>query len=181
MVNATLRPLYPLERVPVPIVEEAGWATGPVWKGAENLAPTEVRTPDHPARSESLYRLSYSGRTWLCPCKISAGASRSEVRGTGTSSEGISLDHNFSFCKSSVNVLTSTPFTGISAHNNPPLVPYPQPNESSSCHPIQFMIHFHIILSPTPRSSRWPLYLRLPHQNPTYNSSPPIRTTFFLT
>jgi len=23
----------------VPIVEEAGWATGPVWTGAENLAP----------------------------------------------------------------------------------------------------------------------------------------------
>ena len=24
----------------VPIVQEAGWATGPVWTGAENLAPT---------------------------------------------------------------------------------------------------------------------------------------------
>jgi len=24
---------------PVPIVQEAGWAPGPVWKGAENLAP----------------------------------------------------------------------------------------------------------------------------------------------
>ena len=24
---------------PVPIVQEAGWATGPVWTGAENLAP----------------------------------------------------------------------------------------------------------------------------------------------
>ena len=28
---------------------------------AENLAPTEFRSPDRPARSESLYRLSYSG------------------------------------------------------------------------------------------------------------------------
>ena len=28
MVNATLRPLYRLERGPVPIVQEAGWAQG---------------------------------------------------------------------------------------------------------------------------------------------------------
>ena len=26
---------------PVPIVQETGWATGPVWTGAENLAPPE--------------------------------------------------------------------------------------------------------------------------------------------
>jgi hypothetical protein len=32
--------------------------TGPVWTGAENLAPTGIRFPDRPARSESLYRLS---------------------------------------------------------------------------------------------------------------------------
>jgi hypothetical protein len=43
------------------VVEEAGWAPGPVWIGAENLAPTGIRSPDLPARSESLYRLSYSG------------------------------------------------------------------------------------------------------------------------
>jgi hypothetical protein len=33
----------------------------PVWTGAENLAPTGIRSPDRPARSESLYRLSYPG------------------------------------------------------------------------------------------------------------------------
>jgi hypothetical protein len=27
---------------PVPIVQEAEWAPGPVWRGAENLAPTGV-------------------------------------------------------------------------------------------------------------------------------------------
>jgi hypothetical protein len=43
---------------PVPIVWEAGWAPGPVWTGAENLAPTGIRSPDCPARSQSLYRLS---------------------------------------------------------------------------------------------------------------------------
>ena len=40
---------------PVPIVQEAGWAPGSVWTGAENLAPTGIRSPDRPARSESLY------------------------------------------------------------------------------------------------------------------------------
>jgi hypothetical protein len=45
---------------PVPIVQEAGWAPGPVWTGAENLAPTGI-PPDLPARSKSLYRLSYPG------------------------------------------------------------------------------------------------------------------------
>jgi len=42
------------------IVHEVGWAQGPVWTGAENLAPTGIRSPDRPAPSQSLYRLSYS-------------------------------------------------------------------------------------------------------------------------
>jgi hypothetical protein len=46
---------------PVPKVQEAGWAPGPVWTGAENLALTGIRSPDRPALSESLYRLSYPG------------------------------------------------------------------------------------------------------------------------
>jgi hypothetical protein len=40
---------------PVPIVKEAGWATGSVWTCAKNLAPTGIRSPDRPARSQSLY------------------------------------------------------------------------------------------------------------------------------
>jgi hypothetical protein len=46
---------------PAPIVQEAVWAPGPVWIGAENLAPTGIRSPNLPARSESLYLLSYLG------------------------------------------------------------------------------------------------------------------------
>jgi len=46
---------------PSPIVQEAGWASEPVWAGAENLAHTEIRSPNRPARSESLYRLRYPG------------------------------------------------------------------------------------------------------------------------
>jgi len=36
---------------PVPIVQEAGWAPGLVWTGAENLTPTGIRSLDHPVRS----------------------------------------------------------------------------------------------------------------------------------
>jgi hypothetical protein len=38
---------------------EAEWAPEPVWTSVENLAPTGIRSPDRPARSESRYRLSY--------------------------------------------------------------------------------------------------------------------------
>ena len=38
--NATPRPLCPQGRDPVPTAQEAGWTPGPVWTGAENLAPT---------------------------------------------------------------------------------------------------------------------------------------------
>ena len=31
--------LYPPGKDPVPTVQEGGWAPGPIWTGAENLAP----------------------------------------------------------------------------------------------------------------------------------------------
>ena len=52
-------PLFTPGQDPVPIVQEAGWAPEPVWTGSENLAPTAIRSPDRPARSQSLYRLRY--------------------------------------------------------------------------------------------------------------------------
>ena len=52
-VSVTPRPLFTPGKDPVPIVQEAGWAAGPVWTGAENLAPTGIRSPDRPARSQS--------------------------------------------------------------------------------------------------------------------------------
>jgi hypothetical protein len=42
------------------------WGPWPVWTGAENLSPTEIRSPDHQARSESLYRLRYPGPHAKC-------------------------------------------------------------------------------------------------------------------
>jgi len=44
---------------PVPTVWEAGWASEPVRMGAENIAPTGIRSLECPARNKSLYQLSY--------------------------------------------------------------------------------------------------------------------------
>jgi len=63
-VSVTPRSLFTPGKDPVLIVQEAGWALGPVWTDAENLAPTGIRSPDRPACSQSLYRLSYPAHLW---------------------------------------------------------------------------------------------------------------------
>jgi len=76
--RSTSRPgrVTPGEKEPVPNVQEAWWDPGPTWMGAEDLAPPPpkigIRSPDRPARSDSLYRLSYRGALQyesLMPCK----------------------------------------------------------------------------------------------------------------
>ena len=62
--RAVLRP----GKDPVPILQEAKWALGLVWKDAENIALTRIRSPDRATRNESLYRLSYSGPQSHCNC-----------------------------------------------------------------------------------------------------------------
>jgi hypothetical protein len=49
----------PLGKTRYPSYRRLGGSPGPVWTGAENLASTGIRTPDRPARSQSLHRLSY--------------------------------------------------------------------------------------------------------------------------
>ena len=50
--------LYPRERAGTHCTGD--WVgPEPVWTGGENLAPTGIRSPDHPARSQSLYQLAY--------------------------------------------------------------------------------------------------------------------------
>jgi len=58
-VSVTPWPLFAPWKDPIPILQEGGWAPGSLWTGAENLALTGIRSPDHPARSQSLYRLRY--------------------------------------------------------------------------------------------------------------------------
>jgi len=38
----------------VPIVKEAGWASGLVWMGIENLAPTGIQFPNIPTHNDLL-------------------------------------------------------------------------------------------------------------------------------
>jgi len=59
VVNATPRPLYPPKSTHC--VED--WmGSEPVWTGEEYLAPTGIRSPDHPACSEWL--LCYMFRSY---------------------------------------------------------------------------------------------------------------------
>ena len=51
-------------------VQEVGRAPGPVRTGVENLDPTWIQSPDHPARSQSLYGLSYLAHRYQLPCGL---------------------------------------------------------------------------------------------------------------
>jgi len=51
--------LYPRERDPVPILQEAGWSTVSVWTGEENLVSAGIQSLDRPTPSKSLYQLHY--------------------------------------------------------------------------------------------------------------------------
>ena len=62
VVSSTPRPHFSPGKDPVPIVQEAGWAPGPVFTGGKSR-PHRDSIPDRPARSQSLYRLSYRART----------------------------------------------------------------------------------------------------------------------
>ena len=44
---------------PVPILQEAGWAPGPVWTDVKSR-PHRDSIPGRPARSQSLYQLGYT-------------------------------------------------------------------------------------------------------------------------
>jgi len=47
-VSSTPRPHFTPGKDPVPIVQEAGWASGPVWKGGKSR-PHRDSIPDRPA------------------------------------------------------------------------------------------------------------------------------------
>ena len=64
-VSTTPRPLYPRER---PGTHCTGGWVGPragLDGCGKSRTPTGIRSPDRPARSESLYRLSYPGRHFV--------------------------------------------------------------------------------------------------------------------
>jgi len=64
VVSSTPRPHFTPGKDPVPTVQEAGWAPGPVWTG-ERSRPHRDSIPDLPARRQSLYRLSYPAHRYV--------------------------------------------------------------------------------------------------------------------
>jgi len=58
VVSSRPRPHFTPGKDPVPILQEAGWAPGQVWTGGKSR-PHRDSILDRPARSQSLYRLSY--------------------------------------------------------------------------------------------------------------------------
>jgi len=64
-VSSTPRPHFTPGKDPVLIVQETGWAPGPVWTGAENLVPKGIRSRTVQPVAQSLYRLSYRAHVIL--------------------------------------------------------------------------------------------------------------------
>jgi len=67
VVSSTPRPHFFPGKDPVPILQEAGWAPGPVWTGGKSR-PHRDSITDRPAHSQSLYRLSYSAHIYIYIC-----------------------------------------------------------------------------------------------------------------
>ena len=59
MISSMPRPHFTPGKDSVPILQEAGWAPGPVWT-CGNSCPHRDSIPDRPASSQSSYRLSYT-------------------------------------------------------------------------------------------------------------------------
>jgi len=64
VVSSTPRPHFTPRKDPISILQEAGWASGPVWTGGKSR-PHRDSIPDRPARSQSLYRLSYPAHNFF--------------------------------------------------------------------------------------------------------------------
>ena len=69
MVSSTPWPHFKHGKESVPILQEARWAPGPVWTG-EKFRPHRDSIPDRPARSQSLYRLSYPVHFFNKDCSV---------------------------------------------------------------------------------------------------------------
>jgi hypothetical protein len=79
---------------PVARLQEAEWAPGPVLTCAKNLAPTGIRFPDRPARSQPIYRLSYPAHACSCNCHNYSDDTDGTVE-EATSAVEDALSHNF--------------------------------------------------------------------------------------
>ena len=67
VISSTPRPHFTLGIDPVPILQEAGWAPGPVWKGGKSR-PRRDSIPDRPARSSVGIPTELPGPLYVCVC-----------------------------------------------------------------------------------------------------------------
>ena len=74
----------PPGKTPYPLYERLGGPQVQAWTGVENLASTGIRSPDLPAHSESLYRLSYPGSKQLRYSYVLLVNNAPSVSGSGT-------------------------------------------------------------------------------------------------
>jgi len=114
---------------PVPIVQEAGWAPGPVWTAAENLAPTGIQSPDHPSHSSAAIRTTLPGpwevtvplrKSTICICvcigytvKPRAGAWQHRLQVTCACKAQTKTVTSFNLKSYCPKFLNSLKFTGI--------------------------------------------------------------------
>jgi len=69
VVSSTLRPHFTPAKDPTPSLQEAGWAPGAVWTAGKSSRHRDS-IPDSPARSQSLYRLSYPAHEYRIYSRI---------------------------------------------------------------------------------------------------------------
>ena len=109
VVSSTPRLHFTPGKDPVRIVQEVGWAPGPVWTGGKSL-PHRDSILDRPARSQSLYRLSYSAYT---RSKADANSSERKKIACSVSSAYATTSQMLAAASRMFSYLYSTTFCGI--------------------------------------------------------------------
>ena len=107
-VSVTPRPLFTPRKDPVPIVQEAGWALGPVWIGTENFTLHRGSIPGPSSPYLSRYTvLSYTGpfpnARWINTDGMMERPKRSDPK---LAQYDFSLSTYYLLCPGSVPVIT---------------------------------------------------------------------------
>ena len=91
LANAKPRSLYRCETDPVPIVQETGWAPGPVWTGAkisptpgfdpQTVQPVAIRYSDYATPAHRFHSTRHSDRQLLSSGRINMDSVKANMLG----------------------------------------------------------------------------------------------------